>query len=378
MLSRNDVFDVPGGDTIQMQQTKICLEKLGIEIYLDTIHNNLRLSNYDLIHIFNWEELVPFLAIYGLEPNRYPPLVLSTIFWLHTGHWFNHAVETKRVWKTITKGLSFSRSRKLYEDWQLVKFRWGAQGSRLRRSISIPARLLPNSITEINHLESVLGLNGKIRSRCSVIPNGVVKELYDPLPIPNQEFLRKYGIKEFVIQVARIQAAKNQLGLIQALYNLSVPIVFIGQASPYEPEYVQSCYELAQKRGNVYFLGSMSAKELAGIYVLAATHVLPSWRETPGLVSLEAAAAGCRIVSTSIGSAKEYFGDEAWYCDPRDQNSIRQAVINALESPPSHSLRERVLEQYTWDVAAKITLNTYCQVLENKTRENSLGYSNRD
>ena len=363
MLSRSDVHEVPGGDTIQMVETKANLEKRGVEVQMGNLQDHPPFSNYDVIHIFNWQLLEPFLVGEEWNPRTDPPIVLSPIFWFHTGHWFDHAIETKRVWKILVKGFGLSLTRKLFEDWQEAKFRWGVQGRSLRRSLTFPARLLPNSNTEVDHLESVLGFRGKLQPRCSIIPNGIVKELYDPLPNPNQAFLDKYGLKGFVIQVARIQSAKNQLGLIQALYDLSIPIVFIGQASPYEPEYIQRCVDLARKRGNVYFLGPMSAEELSGIYVLAAVHVLPSWRETPGLVSLEAAAAGCRIVSTSIGSAYDYLGDDAWYCDPRDQDSIRQAVINALESSPSSLLRERVLEKYTWNAAAKATLDAYIQAL---------------
>ena len=91
--------------------------------------------------------------------------------------------------------------------------------------------------------------------------------------------------------------------------------------------------------------------------------MLPSWRETPGLVSLEAAAAGCRIVSTAIGSAREYFGDLAWYCDPCNPGSIRQAVLQALAAPATAALRQRVLERFTWEVAAQNTLEAYSKVM---------------
>jgi len=104
--------------------------------------------------------------------------------------------------------------------------------------------------------------------------------------------------------------------------------------------------------------------ELAGIYVLAGVHVLPSWRETPGLASLEAGAAGCRIVSTSIGSAQEYFGENAWYCDPGDISSIRRAVTCALSSPLPATLRDHILACYTWEEAAKTTLEGYYQAID--------------
>jgi glycosyltransferase involved in cell wall biosynthesis len=209
----------------------------------------------------------------------------------------------------------------------------------------------------------MLGLGRIPSARITIVPNGVKRELFDPRPLPDRSFWEEYGLRDFVLEVARIQEAKNQLGLIEALYDLPVPIVFVGQPSPYETEYADRCYELGKARGNVYFVGTKSPQELAGIYALAGVHVLPSWRETPGLASLEAAAAGCRVVTTGVGSAREYFTDLVWYCDPRNPMTIRRAVTHALETPPSDELRRRVLDRYTWDMAAKATLEAYYGVL---------------
>jgi glycosyltransferase involved in cell wall biosynthesis len=92
-------------------------------------------------------------------------------------------------------------------------------------------------------------------------------------------------------------------------------------------------------------------------------HALPSWRETPGLVSLEAAAAGCRIVTTELGSTRDYFGDLAWYCYPDDFASIRRAVEMAMKAPVPADLRKQVLTQYTWQRAASATLASYEKIL---------------
>lgn len=363
MLSRDDVHNVMGGDTIQMLQTMHELEKLGVRIQLGTSSHMPSLDQFDIVHIFNWEQLTPILVTLERDhPNRLP-IVLSPIFWYHTGHWYNEAVLNKKVWNVLNYSIGVSRSRSLYEKWQQMKFRWEKRGRELRKSLKIPGQLLPNSMTEIEHLNTLLGLDRDLFGRVTVVPNGVARDLYDPLPAPNQEFLETYGIEGFVIEVARIQSAKNQLGLIEALFDIKIPVVLIGQPSPYEADYVDRCLSLAKQRGGVYFVNPRSPEELAGIYVLAEVHVLPSWRETPGLASLEAAAAGCRVVTTSIGSAKEYFGDEAWYCDPRDPSSIRQAVLAALESPPKDTLRRRVLEQYTWEAAAIKTYEAYRKVL---------------
>jgi glycosyltransferase involved in cell wall biosynthesis len=81
-------------------------------------------------------------------------------------------------------------------------------------------------------------------------------------------------------------------------------------------------------------------------------------------VSLEAAAAGCRVVTTSIGSTRDYFGDLAWYCQPDDLGSIRAAVEGALRAPATSLLRDRVLCEYTWERAAEATRAAYARALE--------------
>jgi glycosyltransferase involved in cell wall biosynthesis len=364
MLSRSDVHQVPGGDTIQMIETKANLENKGVEVQLGDLQDHPLFSDYDVIHIFNWQVLEPFLATERWKPRTDPPVVLSPIFWFHTGHWFEEAASKKRSWRIIRRGFGSTQSQEFYMSWQQNKFRWADEGKKFKQSLSMIAQLLPNSETELRHLETVLGLNGKLQPYSMVVPNGVVRELYDPPPLPNPSFREKYGDNGIVLEVARIQSAKNQAGLIQALFDLDIPIVFVGQPSPYEPDYVERCHELANKRGRVYFTGPLPPHELGSIYASAAVHVLPSWRETPGLASLEAAAAGCKVVSTSLGSASDYFGELAWYCDPSDPDSIRQSVIQALESPPSNQLRELVLERYTWDIAAQTTLTGYNLAIE--------------
>lgn len=365
MLNRPDAASVPGGDTVQMMRTKAGLERLGVEVKVGAAGDIVSAPPYDVVHIFNWQWLGPILAQWPAGEAA-PRLVLSTIFWHHTGHWFDQAASSKRLWKTARQALGYQRACRLYERWQQEKFCWGSEGRELRRLFRIPDQFLPNSEMETAHLEEVLSLRGRLSPRATVVPNGIDREMFDPPPQPDQKFQEEYHLKDFVVQVARIQSAKNQLGLIEALFDVPVPLVFIGQPSPYEEAYVSLCYERGRQRGNVYFLGPRPPGELFGIVTLAAVHALPSWRETPGLASLEAAAAGCRIVTTSIGSTREYFGEDAWYCDPRNPRSIREAVLQALGSPPSPNLRERVLARYTWDAAAKATYQAYCRALENK------------
>jgi glycosyltransferase involved in cell wall biosynthesis len=81
--------------------------------------------------------------------------------------------------------------------------------------------------------------------------------------------------------------------------------------------------------------------------------------ETPGLAALEAAAQGASIAITEVGCTREYFVDLASYCDPGDEASIRAAVDDALVRPPDARLRDRILQNFTWDHTAQAFLEAY-------------------
>ena len=91
--------------------------------------------------------------------------------------------------------------------------------------------------------------------------------------------------------------------------------------------------------------------------------------ETPGLSSLEAAAMKCNLVITKKGDTFDYFKDYAFYCEPDDVGSIRNAIVNAYESSFSEELYHLVRTQYTWKKAAIKTLEGYELALKSEKEE---------
>ena len=81
-------------------------------------------------------------------------------------------------------------------------------------------------------------------------------------------------------------------------------------------------------------------------------------------IGLSAALGGCDIVSTSRGCTREYFGDMAWYCDPTDKRSIRDAVVAAYQAAHNRQeLKEHILNNFAWPKAAQRTLEAYKRAL---------------
>jgi glycosyltransferase involved in cell wall biosynthesis len=167
--------------------------------------------------------------------------------------------------------------------------------------------------------------------------------------------------KDLVLCAARIEGIKNQLNLIRAVNGSPFRLILIGTPAVNQRAYYEECRKAAGPA--VIFADAVPQEELAAYYRKAQVHALPSWFETTGLSSLEAAAMGCNIVITDKGDTREYFGDQAFYCDPASPSSILEALTNAAGAGPAETLQAKIVLQYTWQQAAKETLAAYKLVL---------------
>ncbi len=168
-------------------------------------------------------------------------------------------------------------------------------------------------------------------------------------------FHEKFGLRDFVLCVGRVDANKNQLNLIRALRDENVTLVLAGGSLA--PHYLALCKRNAG--ANVYFLPSLSEAELASAYAAAHTHALVSWLEVIGLVTLEAAVAGCNIALTREHGARDYVGEAGAYCDAGDVESIHRAVLQAQRAPRQTKLREHLLETCSWSQHAQTIADAY-------------------
>lgn len=210
--------------------------------------------------------------------------------------------------------------------------------------------VLPNSLAEYHKLEEL----HSIKKPFTIVPNGINEKTFS-----NNSILQKDQL--LVICAARIEGIKNQINLIKALNDTQFKVLLIGSSSGNQNPYYKECKKIASK--NIVFTGRLTQKELSSYYKKAKVHVLPSWFETCGLSSLEAAAMGCNIVVTDKGFTKDYFGDDAFYCNPESPESIYKTVVSAANADASHKLREKIRQEFTWNIAAKKTLQAYEAIL---------------
>lgn len=374
MQNRPDAFEIFGGDTVQMVKTAQYLRKLGVHVDLSLeLVPNLR--SYDIVHVMNITRVAFTYKQLVNAKKQNKKVVLSPIYWntkevvsaylRQTILSLNCLPSLRELAKACL--LSLINKSFLNQMWELTNSR-----RLISYALSKVDYLLPNSHAELNILKrDFADVFENQRREFAIIPNGVDANIfYNASP---NAFIEKYSLSDFVLNVGHFSYRKNQLSLINALKDLGISVVFIGESpdsfsyygikNTIDRLYYQKCKRYAD--ASFTFLRTMPHDEIASAYAACRVFVLPSLYETPGLSALEAALSGANICITKGGSTHEYFSKFAFYCDPHSSESIRNAVLRAYETPKSAALKEHVLTNFTWDKTAKATLEAYEKVLEN-------------
>jgi glycosyltransferase involved in cell wall biosynthesis len=325
----------PGGGEVQLAKTKEALERRGIEVILFDPWS--RRKDFDLLHVFGSSyELSSFVeAAKGLGL----PIVVSAIAFSAKPAW------QWRLWRLLDPLVPVPT---IY---------------RLRQRIYSRADI----IIAASWLEAEQLMQGFFihPNKVRIVPHGIESDRFlNPDPSP---FVERYGLKDFILQVSRIYRYKGQARLIRALKGTGLKVVFIGPLDPTDPEGTQEFLRLVEKNNDfVHYLGTLPHDDplLVSAYAAARVHVLPSTIiESPGLVSLEAMAAGATVVSGYYPTLYDYVGELIYYCDPNSEESIRRAVLEAYEKGPKPGAREFVLSNFSWDKVAERLERVYEEVL---------------
>ncbi len=342
-----------GGAERQIEATAAELRKFAVTVDV-TAEDQPDARGYDLLHVFNAPD--PELTLQRIRAGKHQgiPVALSTIYWNGYELYMQWAA---RGWRSAEE----------------QAFHWNEHKQQLRPVFAGADMWLPNSYAEYGMLVADFGVSRPYRA----IPNAAdigFAQLAEPVgqasrlsicPTGGTPVVPKLNHPESdVLMVGRWELRKNQLGLLEALAETDHRVLIVGGENSYDREHNQAARRLAQQRGNVQILPATTDRaSLASLMKKTRVLAQPSFYETPGLAALEAAACGAAVVVAERGCTREYFGDEAHYCDPTDLASIRQAVEAARRDGPSAALKQRIGQQFTWLRAAEETKLAYEQLL---------------
>ena len=348
LIMRPDGKTRYGGDTTLVYDTAKALREAGVEC--DVVESETPdPRGYDIAHIFNVGQ--PEVAERQMDAceRANAAIVLSPV-WLDLKELFTRAlaaedvivrerheqkaeVQLEKIRNTPLDKLFNRKQQRDFED-------------RERRQSSLLERarvLLPNSTLEARDCMVRLGVR--------TVPTISV-------PIPADLSPAEYWQEERwgVSCVGRVETRKNQSTLTFAMRKESVELDLVGAL--YNPGLAKEC---ERWNARAKFHGRIARPDVLKIIGRTEVHALVSWCETAGIASLEAAAAGAKLVVGDRGAEYEYFGDDAEYADPANPHSIAAAVARALRRPARRrgdSLDQRI-RKFTWQGAARETLRAY-------------------
>lgn len=350
-IIRSTWQSVPGGDAMQAKQTAMRLKDHGISVDIFPSNSPINYSQYDLLHFFNLQRPADILP--HIEATK-KPFVVTPIMVDYSEYDRHHRIGISgMILKRVSSGeyiKTLGRWISGRDKYPGKKYLVQGHDKSILNILKQAAKVLPNSPGEETAMRKRFG----VLPPSNIVPNGIDASLFKA-----SGSIQKND--KLVLCAARIEGLKNQLSLIRALNGTEFTLLLIGAAAPAHQSYYKQCVKEAGP--NVQFIQHLPQQDLIGYYQQAKVHVLPSWFETCGLSSLEAAAMYCNIVIAEKGFTRDYFGDDAFYCEPSKPASILEAIRAAAQSEANITLANRINEQYTWEQAAKITAAAYKEIL---------------
>jgi len=161
-----------------------------------------------------------------------------------------------------------------------------------------------------------------------------------------------------IIVVGRIEPRKRQLAIAHAAEVSGAAVTFVGPAT--DDAYGEQFRECVARCPTIEWLGPRPAAEAIALIATARVLLNASWVEVQSLVDIEAATAGCWVVTSPTGSSREWLGEAVDRMDSDDPATLlAQAVRRAAGggAPPT------VRYAYDWAMAGEELFSLYSHLM---------------
>lgn len=181
----------------------------------------------------------------------------------------------------------------------------------------------------------------------------------------SEQVLRKYKIeRDYILAVGTLEPRKNVKALIEAYLksNLKEKLVLVGSFGWEKSE----VFRLIEKnRDKIITTGYVSNDDLLYLYKGALCLVYPSFYEGFGIPILEALTLGTAVICSKLSSMPEVGGKAVLYIDPKDPDSITEALIRVKHKSLRIKLVREGLKQakkFSQEISARKLNQLYQQL----------------
>ena len=200
-----------------------------------------------------------------------------------------------------------------------------------------------------------------------LVPVGVDPDLFKPI----DGVARVPG--RLITTASADVALKGLAYLVEAMAKLradghDITLTIIGKPKPGKSMDLIDEYGLAP---HIDFVSGVSDERIVELYSEAELAVVPSLYEGFSLPAIEAMCSGTPLVATDGGALPEVTGTDGetvFRCRKGDVGDLAATISDALASPEARARigeagRQRVLERWTWQRCAELTVEQYREVL---------------
>ncbi len=345
-LARTNLFDVRGGDTVQIEATCKALQGLGFAVNIITQPTSEALEEATVIHFFNIARPEEILRHWPIIKKK--TLFISSIYVdysiLQNHHPILGKLQVMFGKQRIEYFKAIARAVKGQLPWPPFHYLIYGQLRSIQKILKQAHTIITSSEKEALRIQK----DFRLTFQPVVIPLGVDATYFYPEPLVD---------RSGVLCVGRIEPLKNQLHLITVCVKNNWPLTIVGKPAPNHSAYYEACKKAAHQ--NVTFIESLEPAALCALYQQHQVHALPSFFETFNLTTLEALVCGCNAILGQHTDATEIYGDDIQYVAPNNITALEQAIAKALQHPLPKAKAMFYREQFQWDSIGKSLAQEY-------------------
>jgi len=303
---------------------------------------------------------------------------------------FRYDVAVAHDWLSVIAGITIKKELGLplvFHVHSTEKGRTLGNGSSVISSIERRGGMIADMVITVSHaMKDELVYLGFPEDKIHVCYNGVDPEKYSVKRVNEEKIVevrQRYGVKDdelLILFLGRLVWVKGVDKLIMAMPhvlkevpNAKLVVVGLGDMK----EYLIKLVENLKLQDSVKFrFEFISEEERIAHYAACDVAVFPSVYEPFGIVALEAMSMEKPVVvgASGVSGMRESVipsgpNQCGFHVNPNDPADIAWGITNAIKDPQKREQlgkngRKRVLQEFTWDVVAKKTIELYKKLLE--------------
>ena len=252
----------------------------------------------------------------------------------------------------------------LKRRWSLMRW-YGFLGMQVK-----VARQIPRIITVSESSKRDIVAQMHVRpEQLHIVPVGVDHERFRPLPHIQRQPHRIMTTASADVPLKGLRPLLEALAKVRAEHPIDVTIVGKKREGSVLPELL----DRLGLNDVVTFESGVSDDRIVELYNEAEMVVVPSLYEGFSIPAIEAMACGTPLITTTGGALPEVVGDAALTVPPNDPDALAAAILRALRDPSlrqklGEAGRARVLNGFTWKIAAEGCVEQYRALLEDRAR----------